>query len=62
MTAVLSFETCVYFYVLGCYDHVLNTDGNSVFLISVKAQKSRRKEFDPVCFQQHMKMAISIMM
>ena len=34
---------------------------NSDFLISEKTLKSWRKEFDPVCFQRHTKMAISIM-
>ena len=41
-----------------CHEHYLNTSG---FSISVKAQKSRRKEFDPVCFQRHVQMAIGVM-
>ena len=66
MTAVLSYRTCIYFYVyevtrqknawsmgatvLGCHGHVLNTDCKRRFFISVKAQKTWRKEFQPGCF------------
>ena len=46
---------------LGCHGHDLNTDLNDGFLFIVKAQKPWRTEFDPVCFQRHIKMAISIM-
>ena len=72
MTAILSYRTCVYLYV---YEVAMQKNALSLGvtimtkipnahagLIFVKAQKSGRKEFDPVCFQRHIIIAISIMM
>ena len=70
--SVWSFRISVYFYV---YKVAMRTHSRSLvatiitkiltangdFLTSVKAHKSRRKEFDLVCFQRRIKMAINIM-
>ena len=69
--SVWSFRTSVYFYV---YKVAMRTNSRSLvatiityiltangdFLTSVKAHKSRRKEFDLVYFQRRIKMAINI--
>ena len=49
------------FKVVGWYDHNLNTDRKRRLFNFGKAHKSRRKEFDLVCFQRRIKMAINIM-
>ena len=48
------------FKYVGCHGHNLNTDRKRRLFKFRK--KSRRKDFDPVCCQRHIKMAISIMM